>query len=310
LIDVQHVSWIAQASGFFGAKFGEANRREEACMTDLVDLIGKRVGPIPFEYTWKNVILYALSVGAGTEELQFIYERARGGLKVFPSFATVMSGDVFAELFRDVQVDLSRFIHGDEAIKLYRPIPPGGKALVEAEITNVYDKGKGALIVWRLNVATEQDEPMAEAEHGIFYVGAGGFGGDPGPKAEALEPPEGAQPDFTTSYYIPENQAALYRLNGDLNPLHLDPEFAKLGGYPRPILHGLCTYGYAVRAILFRTCNGDVARFKEFKARFSGVVYPGDMLVTEGWRDKDGRYLIRSRTERGVVLSHAYARVE
>jgi len=277
-------------------------------MIDL-GIIGRKRGPVPFEYTWKDVVLYALGIGAGPEELQFIYEGAKGGLKVFPSFATVMSGDLFAELFKDVQVDFSKFIHGEEAIKLYRPIPPEGKALIEAEITNIYDKAKAALIVWRLNVATDNGEPLAEAEHGIFYVGAGGFGGDPGPKAEALEPPEKAPPDFSTSHYIPENQAALYRLNGDLNPLHLDPDFAKMGGFPRPILHGLCTYGYATRAILHSVCDGDVARFKEFKARFSGVVYPGDTLVTEGWLYKDREYLIRSRTDRGVVLSHACARI-
>jgi acyl dehydratase len=278
-------------------------------MIDL-DLIGKRCGPIPFEYTWKDVVVYALSIGAQTEELPFIYERAEGGLKVFPSFVTVMGHDIFEELFKDVKVDLSRFIHGEESISLHRAIPPEGKVLVEGEITNIYDKVKGALIIWRLRVMTETGELLAEAEHGVFYVGAGDFGGDAGPKAEELEPPEGIQPNFTTSYYIPENQAALYRLNGDLNPLHLDPNFAKMGGFPRPILHGLCTYGYATRAVLHGACDGDPARFKEFKTRFSGVVYPGDTLVTEGWRDKGGLYLIRSRTDRGVVLSHAYARVE
>jgi acyl dehydratase len=157
---------------------------------------------------------------------------------------------------------------------------------------------------------TEKGDPLAETESGIFYVGEGGFGGDPGPKAEAFEPPKGTQPDFTVSYLIPENQAALYRLSGDLNPLHVDPDFAKRGGFPRPILHGLCTYGHVVRAILYKACDGDVGRFKEFKARLSGVVYPGDSLVTEGWRGKGNRYLIQSRTDRGVVLSHAYARVE
>jgi acyl dehydratase len=292
-----------------GRTFEEADGSEVACMIDL-DLIGKKCGPIPFEYTWKNVALYALSIGAQTEELPFIYENAKGGLKVFPSFVTVMGHDVFVELFKDEKVDLARFIHGEESIRLHRSIPSEGKALIEGEITNIYDKVKGALIFWRLRVLTETGELLAEAEHGIFYVGAGGFGGDPGPKVEALEPPEGIQPNFATSYYIPENQAALYRLNGDLNPLHLDPNFAKMGGFPKPILHGLCTYGYATRAILHCACNGDAARFKEFKARFSGVVYPGDTLVTEGWTYTGGRYLIRSRTDRGVVLSHAYAKVE
>jgi len=278
-------------------------------MIDL-DLIGRKCGPIPFEYTWKDVVVYALGIGAQTNELPFIYENAEGGLKVFPSFATVMGTAVFFELFKDVKVDLSKFIHGEEAVRLHRPIPPGGKALVEGEVTNIYDKVKGALIIWRLQIKTVTGELLAEAEHGVFYVGAGGFGGDPGPRAEGLEIPEGTRPDFAASYYIPENQAALYRLNGDLNPLHVDPNFAGMGGFLRPILHGLCTYGYAAKAIVLNACDGDAARFKEFSARFSGVVYPGDTLVTEGWKDKGGRYLIRSRTGRGVVLSHAYACVE
>ena len=275
-------------------------------MIDLA-LIGKKYGPVPFNYTWKDVVLYALSIGAQTDELQFIYESAEGGLRVFPSFITVMGTEVFAELFKDVNVDFSRFIHGEESVKLHRAIPPQGKTFVEGEITNIYDKVKGALIVWRLKVMTGAGDLLAEVEHGVFYVGAGGFGGDPGPKAEAFEPPERAQPDFTLSYYIPENQAAIYRLNGDLNPLHLDPRFAEMGGFTRPILHGLCTYGYATRAVLNGCCDGDAARFREFRARFSGVVYPGDTLVTEGWADKGSGYFVSCHTHRGIVLSHAYA---
>jgi len=278
-------------------------------MIDL-RLVGKKYGPISFEYTWKDVVLYALSIGAQSEELPFIYENFKGGLRVFPSFSVVMGMDLLIDLFKDLKVDLSRFIHGGQAIKLYRPIPPEGKALVEGKIANIYDKVKGALIVWRKKVMTEEGHCMAETESGIFYVGEGGFGGDPGPKAEALEPPKGTRPDFTVSYLIPENQAALYRLNGDFNPLHVDPDFAKKGGFSRPILHGLCTYGHAVRAILYKTCGGDAGRLKEFKARLSGVVYPGDTLVTEGWMDKQGRYLIQSRADRGIVLSHANAIVQ
>jgi len=278
-------------------------------MIDL-RLVGKKYGPISFEYTWQDVVLYAMSIGAQAEELPFVYENVKGGLRVFPSFSVVMGMGLLIDLFKDLEVDLSRFIHGEQTIKLYRPIPPEGKTLVEGEITNIYDKVKGALIVWRKKVMTQGGNPLAETESGVFYVGEGGFGGDPGPKAEVLEPPKGTQPDFTVSSFIPENQAALYRLNGDFNPLHVDPDFAKGGGFPRPILHGLCTYGHAVRAILYKACEGDVERFKEFKARLSGVVYPGDTLVTEGWMEKGGRYLVQSRTDRGVVLSHAYARVE
>lgn len=273
-------------------------------------LVGGKCGPLPCEYTFKDVVIYALSVGAQADELPFIYENARGGLKVLPGFVSVMSGGALWELVRDLEIDLSRFFHGEEKIKIYRPIPHSGKVYVRGEVPSVYDKGKGALIVCRMSIHTESGEILADVEHGIFYAGAGGFGGDPGPKTQAFEPPETLEPDFTLSYHIPENQAALYRLNGDLNPLHVDPEFAARGGFPRPILHGLCTYGYAARAIVNSICCGDVLRFKEFKVRFSGVVYPGDTLVTEGWKDRGGRYHIRSRTGRGVALSHGYADVE
>ncbi len=277
-------------------------------MIDM-NLVGKKCGPIPYEYTWKDVVLYALSIGAQTDELSFIYENARDGLKVIPSFCVVMCHNLFVALFKDVKIDASRFIHGEEAMKLYRPIPPEGKVITEGEITNIYDKGKGALIIWGMRILTESGDILAEAEHTIFYVGAGGFGGDPGPKAEALNPPQGIEPDFIASYFVQENQAALYRLNGDTNPLHVDPEFSKMGGFPRPILHGLCTYGYVVRAVLHKACGGNVEKFKEFRARFSGVVYPGDSLITQGWKIEDGRYLIQARTDHGVVLSNAYAYV-
>ncbi len=276
-------------------------------MIDL-DLVGRKRGPVPYEYAWKDVVLYAISVGA--DELPFIYENAKGGLKVLPGFAAIMTGTLFWELFRGVEIDFSRFIHGEESIKLHRPIPPGGKVYVRGEIPCIYDKVKGALIVCRFAIETGAGEPLADVEQGIFYAGAGGFGGDPGPKAEKLEPPGAVEPDFSVSCPIPENQAALYRLNGDLNPLHIAPDFAGRGGFPRPILHGLCTYGYAARAVVKSVCDGDVSRLSQFKARFSGVVYPGDTLVTEGWKDSGGRYLVRSRTSRGVVLGNCCAVVE
>jgi acyl dehydratase len=244
-----------------------------------------------FTYTWKDVVLYALGIGAQTDELSFIYEDAPGGLQVFPSFATKASGKLLIDFSR--QVEGFRFLHGEQGIRLHRPIPPEGKIMAASRVADVYDKGKAAVIRFLTEGRTEEGALLFDVEHIAFHVGAGGFGGDPGPKSELLNPPDGVAPDFQIAYPIPANQAALYRLNGDLNPLHLDPEFARRGGFDRPILHGLC--------------HGDVSRFKEFKARFSGAVYPGETLTTEGWRDSAGRYLLRARTERAVVLSNAYA---
>jgi len=261
-----------------------------------------------FTYTWKDVVLYALGIGAQADELSFLYEKTPGGLRVFPSFAAIASGGMFLELSR--QVEGFRFLHGEQGVRLHRPIPPEGKIMAAGRIADVYDKGKAAVIRFLTEGRTQDGVPVFDAEHVAFYVGAGGFGGDPGPKAPPLNPPAGVAPDFRVLHTIPENQAALYRLCGDLNPLHLDPGFARRGGFDRPILHGLCTYGYATRAILQGLCGGDVARFKEFKARFSGVVYPGETVTTEGWRESEGRYIIQSRTERAVVLSSAYAVIE
>ena len=235
----------------------------------------------------------------------FIYENTPGGLQVFPSFAAKASGKLIIDFSREVEG--FRFLHGEQGIRLHRPIPPEGKIMAASRVADVYDKGKAAVIRFLTEGRTEDGAPLFDVEHIAFHVGAGGFGGDPGPKSESINPPEGVAPDFSISYPIPENQAALYRLSGDLNPLHLDPEFARRGGFDRPILHGLCTYGYATRAILHGLCDGEVTRFKEFKARFSGAVYPGETLFTEGWRESEGRYIIRARTERAVVLSNAYA---
>jgi acyl dehydratase len=261
-----------------------------------------------FAYTWRDVVLYALGIGAQVGELPFLYENTPGGLQVFPSFASKASGELFLDLSR--QVEGFRFLHGEQGVRLHRPIPPEGKIIAISRIADVYDKGKAAVIRFLTEGRTEDGAPLFDVEHTAFYVGAGGFGGDPGPKAVSLPPPEGVAPDFSVVYPIPENQAALYRLSGDLNPLHLDPEFARRGGFDRPILHGLCTYGYATRAILHGLCGGDVRLFKEFKARFSGTVYPGETLTTEGWQESAGRYIIRARTERTVVLSNAYAEVK
>jgi len=258
-----------------------------------------------FTYTWKDVVLYALGIGAQTDELPFLYENTPGGLQVFPSFAANASGKLLVDLSR--QVEGFRFLHGEQGVRLHRPVPPEGKIMAASRVADVYDKGKAAVIRFLTEGRTEDGAPLFDVEHIAFHVGVGGFGGDPGPKAVSLNPPEGVAPDFSVVYPIPENQAALYRLSGDLNPLHLDPEFARRGGFDRPILHGLCTYGYATRAILHGLCGGDVTRFKEFKARFTGAVYPGETLTTEGWRESEGRYIIRARTERAVVLSNAYA---
>ncbi|RJR48519.1 MAG: hypothetical protein C4576_08165 [Desulfobacteraceae bacterium] len=278
-------------------------------MIDL-SIVGKRLGPVTFNYTWKDVVLYAMGIGAQTDELPFIYEGTPGGLKVYPSYGVVISAGLLISTMKSMKVDSSRFIHGEQGIRLFRSLPSEGKTYTEGEITHIYDKGKGAVFLFRTRSCTEDGEPLCESESSFFYLGEGGFGGDPGPKSEPFPSPSGERPIFSISYPIPSNQAALYRLNGDLNPLHLDPQYAKRGGFDRPILHGLCTYGYVTRAILRSLCRGEVSRLREFKGRFSGAVYPGDTLTAEGWDHGPGRFLIAARTERHEVLSRACALIE
>lgn len=271
-----------------------------------LSVVGKNFPEKTYSYSSKDVILYALGVGAQIDELPFIYEGIAGGLKVLPSFATIARLIAFPKLGNIV---FPRFIHGEESIKVYKSFKPMGEIICFSKVTDIFDKGKAAAIHVKCKGLTKNRDPLFDVKSVFFYLGGGGFGGERGPKSEPLTIPENKTPDFSITYKTMENQAALYRLNGDLNPLHIDPELAKMGGQEKPILHGLCTYGFATRAIINSLCKGDVSRFKEFKVRFSNVVYPGEALTTEGWKDND-RYLIQVKTDRSIVLSNAYVIVD
>jgi len=260
-----------------------------------------------FKYDWKMSALYNLGIGAQAEDLAFVYEKVQSGMKVFPSFATIIAG---SGLLFPKGTDFVRLLHGEQLIRLYVPFKPNGTINTKAVIEHIYDKSKAAVIHTKISGYTPEGEHIFDTKYAFFVGGSGGFGGDPGPKTEPINPPEGIEPDFSISYQTSTNQAAFYRLTGDFNPLHIDPNFAKMAGQPKPILHGLCTYGIATRAIVNELCNGDVSRFKEFSARFKGIVFPGETLTTEGWKD-NGRFIIQVRTDRGpVVIGNAYAIVE
>lgn len=273
----------------------------------LKSLIGLESDVKKVSHRWQDVVLYALGVGAQPDELSFLYEDVPGGLQVLPSYCVIPEYEAMREL--EERFDRSRMLHGEQRIRLFRPLPPEGTLSLVGKVENIFDKGKAAVIHSSVTGRGENGEKLFETLKVGFYRGGGGFGGDPGPKAERLDPPAGAEPDFTVSYPLPEGQAALYRLNGDYNPLHIDPEFARAAGFDRPILHGLCTFGYATRALVHGPCEGDASRLRELKARFSDVVYPGETLTTRGW-NQDGRILLEVSTERGVVISNAYAVVD
>lgn len=269
-------------------------------------VIGGKRGPEVYEYTWKDASLYALAVGAGVGDLPYILETTPGGLKVLPSFAVVCAARVFPPV-GDVQWSL--FLHGEQSLRVFNPFPPEGRLVQEGVVSAIHDKGKGALYQVDISGALEDGTPIYQGRWGIFYVGAGGFGGDPGPKAESFTIPAGRRPDFSVTQRVAENQAALYRLCGDRNPLHIDPAAARAGGFERPILHGLCTFGFATRIFCDQVLAKDVARCREISARFASPVYPSDDLTVEGWQMGE-RWFLQARTQGGVVMTNAQCQVQ
>ncbi|MGW8376394.1 MaoC/PaaZ C-terminal domain-containing protein [Streptomyces sp. ODS28] len=242
-------------------------------------------------WSQKDVQLYHLGLGAGIPandpaELRYTLESK---LHVLPSFATVAGGGMaFAGGLASsgIEIDPVMVLHGGQRIEAHRPLPAEGEATSSSKVVAVYDKGKAAVIVLRSEVS-DAEGPLWTGESQIFVRGEGGFGGERGP-SERLEVPERA-PDHTVERRIREDQALLYRLSGDWNPLHADPEFAQLAGFDKPILHGLCSYGMTLKAVVDTALDGDVARVRSYGVRFAGVVYPGETLRVRMWQVGPGR---------------------
>ncbi|MFD8737066.1 MaoC/PaaZ C-terminal domain-containing protein [Streptomyces sp. NPDC059618] len=272
-----------------------------------------RTGEIAWSH--KDVQLYHLGIGAGVpatdpDELRYTLESR---LHVLPSFATVAGagspGVISGLSMPGVDVDLARVLHGGQSVRLHRPIPAEGTATATGRIAAVYDKGTAAILVMRTEVA-DTDGPLWTNDAQIFVRGEGGWGGDRGPGTR-LEAPA-SPPDRTVERPVREDQALLYRLSGDWNPLHADPEFAKLAGFDRPILHGLCTYGMTLKAVVDTLLGGDVTRVRSYTTRFAGVVFPGETLRIRMWRGDGAVRVAVSAAERDdapvladTVVDHA-----
>jgi acyl dehydratase len=254
------------------------------------------------EASWDQdtVILYHLGVGAGMEkptdpkELEYTYEK---NLKVLPSFAVA---PVFTSLgglagIPGVKINFALVLHGEQAIEVHKPIPVAAEVVSQSRIAGLYDKGKAALIV--LEVETKEKntgDKLFTNYFSVFARGEGGFGGESGPKAGNVPP--GREPDLVTESRTLPQQALIYRLSGDKNPLHADPEFAKLGGFDTPILHGLCSYGVVCKSVVDEVLDGAVEKVAGYSARFAGVVYPGETIVTSMWNEGE-KILIAAKTK-------------
>ena len=252
----------------------------------------------PRDRAWdsKDCLLYAVGVGCGTDELEFATEKDQ---KVLPTFAVIIGGGG-VPLNKIGDFNFAMLVHGEQAIYFEKPIPTDGIITSQGKIVEIWDKGSGAVVVTESNsIDKKTGELIFKTRSSVFLRGEGGFGGDRGPKAEKFDP--GRAPDKQITYKTREDQALTYRLSGDRNPLHSDPEFAKRGGFDRPILHGLCTYGFTGRALLNSYCKDQPEKFKAIEGRFSKPVMPGDELTISMWHEGNN-VLFQTKTQDDVVV--------
>lgn len=268
--------------------------------------VGISIGPVEQSWTSTDCILYALGVGCGADDpladLEFTTEHTTGtAQKVLPTYPLVVAARL-REIYREIPgLDMSKVVHGDQSIEIHRPLTPEGRVMLTTRVADVFDKGSGALLrLESQGLDPESGEPVFTSCAGLFVRGAGGWGGERGP-APAQWVPVG-EPVQSIRYVTAPDQALLYRLSGDRNPLHSDPAVAAKAGFERPILHGLCTFGYAGRALLAGVCGGDPDRFVRMSGRFSKPVTPGQALVIRLWKVRDGHALFEVTLDDGTAL--------
>jgi acyl dehydratase len=251
----------------------------------------------------RDVILYALAVGATMDNLRFVYERE---LQVLPTMATLLADDGFWLMEPPYRLDWVRILHGEQSLIMHAPIPSSGAVRCVQRIDAIYDKGtdKGAVLLASKELAdASSGAPLATLRATWILRGDGGFGGERGKLPQAHAVPTGRPADLRIDTPTSPQQALLYRLSGDRNPLHVDPAVARAGGFERPILHGLCTYGIVGRVLLAALCADDVARFRRFDVRFTNPVIPGETIRTEIWHESAGLASIRARAlERDAIV--------
>jgi len=261
---------------------------------DLDAALGAELGPVEFCWASSDVQLYHLALGAGADpvdprELRYLTD---GTPQVLPTFSTVAASFHVTEAprvsFPGIDIELSRVLHASEAVVVPAPLPASGSARGITRITDIWDKGKAAVILTETTVTDPGGTVLWTTKRSIFARGEGGFGGERGPSATVAAPDR--ELDIQIDIPVLPQQALLYRMCGDRNPLHSDPEFASAAGFPRPILHGLCTYGMTCKALVDAVFDGDASRVGGYGARFAGVVFPGETIRLTAWQ-VDGRYV-------------------
>jgi acyl dehydratase len=257
--------------------------------------IGATLPDRTFSWTETDVLLYHLAIGAGShtgdntdpDALRYTLDDER--LRVLPSFGIVAPSFHETEPpaldLPGCELDLANVVHGAQEISVIGPLPRSGSATLSTRVTDIWDKGKAAVIWQEGQAVSETGEKLWTVRSSMFVRGEGGFGGDRGDSTDVPLPERAA--DLDTSYAVTPQQALLYRLCGDRNPLHADPSFAERAGFPAPILHGLCTYGIVLRELTDGLLDGDPTRVRGFGARFAGVVFPGETIRVRGWREGD-----------------------
>lgn len=257
--------------------------------------------PALHSYDEREVITYALAVGCGPEELRFVYER---GLEVLPTFAVVPAFPALATVVTALQLDPLNLLHTQHRLELLAPLPCRETIVTQPSLEAIYESAVGAMVVVAADSTDRAGRLLCRNRATLLARGRRDLGGTPGYRALRPAPPA-RPPDASVAMQTRPEQALLYRLLGDRNPLHADPEIALLAGFPRPILHGLCTFGFAGRALLRNCCCDRPARLGALEARFSGAVYPGESIGVDIWQTAPGHVAFIARTERGTAALSA-----
>jgi acyl dehydratase len=265
---------------------------------DPAKALGAEISGGSFSWDRDRVILYHLGLGAGSlpldpGELEYTYEKH---LKVLPSFGVIPAFGSMGGIGNvpGLEFNFAMLLHGEQDLEIHKAIPVEGTVTSQGKVAGLYDKGKAALVILEMTSKDESGETLFVNRFSLFLRGEGGFGGESGPKAGNQAPDR--KPDLVVESPTLPQQALIYRLSGDKNPLHADPEFSKMGGFDTPILHGLCSYGIVCRAAVDGALDGDTSRVARYQARFAGVVFPGETIVTSIWRE-NGRLLVSAATK-------------